>query len=86
MNPVLAEYLGVTAVLSAVAFVGTPLAIAGTVFVVLLVIGKVSGGNLNPAVTLWAFLSGKVTQTKAISYVLAQLAAAVTVYLLKRSM
>jgi aquaporin Z len=83
MNPVLAEYLGTTAFLSSIAFVGTPLVIAGTLFVVILLIGKISGGHVNPAITFWAFLSGKVSQTKAVSYVLAQLAGAVTVYLLK---
>ena len=82
ISPVLAEYLGTTAFLSSVAFVGTPVVIAGTLFVVILLIGSISGGHVNPAITLWAFLSGKVNQTKAISYVGAQLAGAVTVYLL----
>ena len=82
ISPVLAEYLGTTAFLSSVAFVGTPVVIAGTLFVVILLIGTISGGHVNPAITLWAFLSGKVNQTKAISYVGAQLAGAVTVYLL----
>ena len=82
ISPVLAEYLGTTAFLSSVAFVGTPVVIAGTLFVVNLLIGSISGGHVNPAITLWAFLSGKVNQTKAISYVGAQLAGAVTVYLL----
>ena len=82
ISPVLAEYLGTTAFLSSIAFVGTPVVIAGTLFVVILLIGKISGGHVNPAITLWAFLSGKVNQTKAVSYVGAQLAGAVTVYLL----
>jgi|688.fasta_scaffold1437926_1 aquaporin Z len=82
ISPVLAEYLGTTAFLSSIAFVGTPVVIAGTLFVVILLIGSISGGHVNPAITLWAFLSGKVNQTKAISYVGAQLAGAVTVYLL----
>ena len=82
ISPVLAEYLGTTAFLSSVAFVGTPVVIAGTLFVVILLIGTISGGHVNPAITLWSFLSGKITQTKAISYVGAQLAGAVTVYLL----
>lgn len=86
MNPVLAEYLGTTAFLSSVAFVGTPVVIAGTLLVVILLIGKISGGHVNPAITLWSFLSGKVGQTKALSYVGAQLAGAVTVYLLKRAL
>jgi glycerol uptake facilitator-like aquaporin len=83
MNPVLAEYLGTTAFLSSIAFVGTPVVIAGTLLVVILAIGSVSGGHVNPAVTLWAFLSGKLGQTKALSYVAAQIAGAITVYLLK---
>ena len=83
MNPVLAEYLGTTVFLSSIAFVGTPLVIAGTLFVVILAIGSLSGGHVNPAITLWAFLSGKLGRGKAISYVAAQLAGAVTVYLLK---
>ncbi len=82
ISPVLAEYLGTTAFLSSIAFVGTPVVIAGTLFVVILLIGTISGGHVNPAITLWAFLSGKVNQTKAVSYVGAQLAGAVTVYLL----
>ena len=82
ISPVLAEYLGTTAFLSSIAFVGTPVVIAGTLFVVILLIGSISGGHVNPAITLWAFLSGKVNQTKAVSYVGAQLAGAVTVYLL----
>ena len=82
ISPVLAEYLGTTAFLSSIAFVGTPVVIAGTLFVVILLIGKISGGHVNPAITLWSFLSGKVNQTKAVSYVGAQLAGAVTVYLL----
>jgi aquaporin Z len=56
--------------------------IAGTLLVVILLIGTISGGHVNPAITLWSFLSGKITQTKALSYVGAQLAGAVTVYLL----
>ena len=86
MNPVLAEYLGTTAFLSSVAFVGTPVVIAGTLLVVILLIGKISGGHVNPAITLWAFLSGKVGQTKALSYGAAQLAGAATVFLLKKSL
>ena len=82
ISPILAEYLGTTAFLSSVAFVGSPVVIAGTLLVVILLIGTISGGHVNPAITLWSFLSGKITQTKALSYVGAQLAGAVTVYLL----
>ena len=83
MHPALLEYLGTTVFLSSIAFVGTPLVIAGTLFAVIFVLGKLTGGHVNPAVTLWAFLSGSIGRTKAITYVAAQLAASVTVYLLK---
>ena len=45
-----------------------------------MLVGKYSGGHFNPAVTLWALLNGKVTTQVAITYVLAQLAAAATVW------
>ena len=86
MHPALLEYIGTTVFLSSIAFVGTPLVIAGTLFAVIFVLGKLTGGHVNPAVTLWALLSGKLGQSKAILYVAAQLAAAVTVYLLKTRM
>jgi aquaporin Z len=42
--------------------------------------GKVSGGHFNPAVTLLQYASGKVSQTRALTYVGAQVAAAVAVF------
>ena len=45
-----------------------------------MLVGKYSGGHFNPAVTAWALLKGKVTSQVAIMYVLAQLAAAATVW------
>jgi aquaporin Z len=83
MHPALLEYLGTTVFLSSIAFVGTPIVIAGTLFVVILALGKLTGGHVNPAVTLWAFLSGSIGRTKALTYVAAHTAAAITVYLLK---
>lgn len=83
MNPILGEYLGTTALLSSIAYVGTPVVVAATVLVVKLLLERVSGGHINPAVTVWAFLSGSIGKTKAVSYILAQVAAAITVFLLK---
>ena len=79
----LAEFLG-TLFLTLTVFASGGLwwAIGAALALVVLLIGSLSGGHVNPAITLWAFLSGKVNQTKAISYVGAQLAGAVTVYLL----
>jgi aquaporin Z len=83
MNPLLVEWAGTTLLLSAISFVGTPLAIAGALYIAIVAGGAISGGHFNPAVTLWAFLSGKVGSSKAIGYVVAQLLAAATVVALK---
>jgi glycerol uptake facilitator-like aquaporin len=45
-----------------------------------MLVGKYSGGHFNPAVTLWAFLKGNIDSELAIGHVLAQLAAAATVW------
>lgn len=38
--------------------------------------GRVSGGHMNPAVTLAAFIAKKISPTKALAYVMAQLVGA----------
>ena len=74
------EYFGTLLFISVIALVGNPLAIGAALWVAILLVGKYSGGHFNPAVTVWALLKGKVTSQVAIMYVLAQLAAAATVW------
>ena len=74
------EYFGTLLLISVIALVGNPLAIAGALWVAILLVGKYSGGHFNPAVTLWALLKGKITSNLAIGHVLAQLLAAATVW------
>ena len=85
VTPVLAEFLGTTVLIAAIAFLGKPLFIVGAFALAVYVAGPISGAHLNPAVTLWAFLSGKVGQTKALSYVGAQLLAAIAVWGVKKT-
>lgn len=78
-TPALVEFLGTTLLLSAIAFTGN-LSLISAAFAIALGLGaKISGGHYNPAVTAWAYIVGKVSQQKAISYVLAQLGAALFV-------
>ncbi len=84
MNAPIVEWLGTTFLLSAISFIGTPLAIGGALFLAVLLGGSISGGHFNPAVTAWAYLSGKIGTEKAVAYVLAQLAGAVTVFALSK--
>lgn len=81
-TPQIVEFLGTTLFLSSIAFIGTPVMIIAALAIAIGLGGKISGGHFNPAVTSWALLSGKISQHKAIGYIIAQLAAAVFVYFL----
>ena len=74
------EYFGTLLLISVITLIGNPLAIGAALWVAILLVGNYSGGHFNPAVTLWAFLKGKITSNLAIGQVLAQLAAAATVW------
>ena len=83
MNAILTEFVGTGLLLAVISYIGTPIAIGFALFVAALFGGPVSGGHFNPAVTLWAYLSHKIGGEKASLYVVAQLAAAVLVFLSK---
>ena len=86
MTPILAEFLGTLLLIGVISFVGTPLAIGAALAVAVYFLGPISGGHFNPAVTLWAFLSNKVSSNRAVMNVAAQCLAAVAVYALKVAM
>jgi len=73
-NPKLTtEFLGTFFLLTIVAFTGNPLAI-GTGLMVLVYSGAhISGAHFNPAVTLVFYLKKVLSQSEALSYVVAQI-------------
>ena len=81
-TPQVVEFLGTTLLLSAISFTGNASLIIAAFAIAVGLGGKVSGGHFNPAVTSWALLSGKISQSKALVYMVAQLAAAVFVFFL----
>ena len=81
-SPALVEFLGTSLLVGAVSFTGVPVLIIAALAVAIGFGGKISGGHFNPAVTAWALLNGKIGQGKALSYVLAQLAAAAFVWMM----
>lgn len=86
MYPYVVEYLGTFLLITVIAFVGNPYAIGASLTAGILLGGAVSGGHFNPAVSLWAWLSGKIPTYTLGLYVLAQAAAGTTVWMLKQVM
>ena len=76
----LVEYLGTSLLIGAVAFTTNPLFVVAALAIAVGLGGKISGGHFNPAITVWAFLSGKMSQSRAVEHLVAQLAAALTIW------
>jgi aquaporin Z len=79
-SPTLVEFLGTSLLVGTVSFTGAPLLIVSALAIAIALGGKISGGHFNPAVTAWALASGKIGQAKAVGYILAQLLAAVFIW------
>ena len=73
-----AEFTGAFALLTAILFTGNWLAIGMTLAGIILIIGEVSGGHINPAVSFAMFLNGAISVTELLSYSAAQCAGAAT--------
>jgi aquaporin Z len=82
ITPALVEFLGTGLLVSSVAFGGSPLMIVAALAIAIALGGKISGGHFNPAVTAYQFVAGRISQSRAMYYVLAQLAAGIAVGLL----
>lgn len=80
-TPAFVEFLGTSLLIGAVSFTGTPLLIVAALAVAIALGGKISGGHFNPAVTAWALMSGKIGKSKALTYIIAQIAAAVFIWI-----
>lgn len=80
--PLLAEFLGTfLLVLSIIASGGNAFVIGGTLALVILLIGNMSGGQVNPAVSFAMFMRGAMTTQELASYIAAQvLGGAASVY------
>lgn len=81
-SPAVIEFLGTALLIGAVSFTGAPVLIVAALAIAIGLGGKISGGHFNPAVTAWALLSGKLGQSKALSYMLAQFGAAAFIWVM----
>lgn len=81
-TPVLIEYLGTCLLIGAMAFTSSPLFIVAALATAIALGGKISGGHFNPAITAWALTSGKIGNSKALMYWMAQFGAGLTIWIL----
>ena len=79
-TPAFVEYLGTCLIIGTLAFTSSPIFVIGAIAVAIGLAGKVSGGHFNPAVTAWALASGKINNSKALMYWIAQIGAGLTVW------
>jgi aquaporin Z len=84
--PYLAELLGTfLLILSVFASGGNAFVIAGTLCLVILLIGKISGANVNPAISLAMLLEGSMSAVEFITYITVQAAGGAAAYYTYRS-
>lgn len=81
-TPAFVEFFGTSLLIGAVAFTGNTLLIVASLAIAIALGGKISGGHFNPAITAWALASGKIGQSKAISYIIAQVGAALFIWVM----
>ena len=74
MNKYLCEFLGTLYFIYVTLASGNPLAIAAAFLLTIMVIGPISGGHINPAVTITMVQAGKLSQNEMLPYIASQVA------------
>jgi aquaporin Z len=69
----LVEFLGTFLFLSVVISTTNPLLISGALLTVILLIGKISGCHVNPAISVMLWAKGALSNQDLLGYVLAQI-------------
>ena len=72
INKLLAEFLGTMFFLYVILATGDAVAIGLALMIVIFILGKVSGGNFNPAVSVMLAMAGKHSMKELAPYVVAQ--------------
>lgn len=74
--PLVAEFFGTFLLLMSIFVTGNAFVIGGTLALVVLLLGGVSGAHVNPAVSVAMLLKGAISSTELVTYTLAQCAGA----------
>jgi aquaporin Z len=72
MQKYLVEFLGTILFVYVILATGNPLAIAATLALVILIIGGISGGHVNPAVSVTMAAAGQLPVVDLVPYCIAQ--------------
>jgi aquaporin Z len=73
MNNYLAEFFGTAFFVYVILATGNPIAIGATLALVILLTSSISGGHINPAVSLVMASIGKIETSELIPYIMSQL-------------
>ncbi len=73
MNNYLVEFLGTAIFVYVILATGNPLAIGATLALVIIMTSDISGGHINPAVSIVMASAGKLPTNEIIPYCLAQI-------------
>jgi aquaporin Z len=79
MNPlaILVELLGTFVFIAVIVATGNPWAIGATLAILAYLVGSISGGHFNPAVTAASLFNRGIATDNAIAYIVAQVVAGV---------
>ena len=68
----LCEFIGTFILISVILIVGEPIPIAVALLVAIYMIGKVSGGHVNPVVSMSMFINNKISSMEFGGYIVSQ--------------
>jgi len=86
MNKFIAEFIGTLVLVYVILATGQPLAIGLALALIIMVIGGISGGHVNPAVSFAMYLGGKLSQEDLIPYIIAQISGGIVALELHKRM
>jgi len=86
MNKFIAEFIGTLVLVYVILATGQALAIGLALALIIMVIGGISGGHVNPAVSFAMYLGGKLSQEDLIPYIIAQVSGGIVALELHKRM
>ena len=80
MSKYLAEFIGTFLLMLVIFVTNNYLAIGATLALIFLVIGKISGAAVNPAVAIGYYAMGKISKNMLIPYIIAEILGALVAF------